>query len=178
MSLPLRVALVGMAVLALAACGRGEAPSEPPAAETGPGAPAALAGYSHRFETDVSGYFVPISEVRAGDRRLVHLFLAHERAFRAWEDGDRAAGAVPVTFVFEDGSRVVPDAYSATDGAVRVSGRHPQLGGVSFEGTLDAGVLAESRRALGGDRAPVLTGALRIGGRTYENQGFSWWSGD
>src|SRR5690606_25949975 len=102
---------VCVAVLAVTACGPEGERSQAPTAGADPTAPRALSGYSHRFETDVSGYFGPVSEVRAGDRRLVHLFLGHERAFRAWENGERA-GAAPVTLIFDDGSRLEPDSYS------------------------------------------------------------------
>lgn len=175
--------IIGAMVLALAGCERAAAPSgetEAPVRE--PGAPAALSGFTHHIERDVSGRYQPSTPVTAGDHRLQHLFIGQEHAFRVWERGGRGEGLAPLIFAFADADgivvRVRPSAYAVTDGAVRFSGAHPAVGPVTFEGDLDAGALAQSQRSLGGDGAPVLTGTLRVAGQTFETQSFSWRSGD
>ena len=175
--------ILGLTLLALAGCERPAAPpgeTEAPVRE--PGAPAALSGFTHHIERDLSGRYQPSTPVSAGGHQLQHLFIGQEHAFRAWERRGRADGLAPLVFVFTDNAgtivRVQPSAYAVTDGAVRFAGQDPDLGSVTFEGDLDAGVLAQSQRSLGGDGAPVLTGTLRVAGRTFETQSFSWRSGD
>ena len=64
-----------------------------------------------------------------------------------------------------------------TDTSVRFEGRSPELGVVSFEGRLDPGALATSRRNLG-DEGVVVTGTLTAGGETVRDVRLRWWMGD
>ena len=171
--------IAGALLLALAGCERAATPSETTETSADPDGPAALSGFAHRMEGDVSGTYGPVTPVRIEGQALQYLFIGQERDFRTWEDGEDQDGPPPVGFRFEPGAvRVAPSAYAVTDGALRFSGEHPTLGRITFEGDLDAGALAQSRRVLGGDGAPVLTGTLRVAGQTFENQSFSWRSGD
>ena len=185
-------ALLG--VFALAACDPAPEPADAPATAE-PGAPATLSGFTHAIEGDLSGYYMPVTGVEVGQYKLAHLFVGQAHEFDAWEKGDRSQTFAPVMFVFEDTSspmvsnelggeahslsvRVLPSAYAVTNGALRFAGSAPELGEVTFEGPIDAGALATARRNLGASEAPVLTGTLRVGGRTFEAQQFGWWVGD
>ena len=173
------------AVLGLASCDRGVSPSG--SAEPAPSA------FSHALTTDLSGYYLPVEPVRAGDWILHHVFIGQAPEFQAWEGGERSATFAPVMIQFEDvtspmvqtelgetrsrTARVLPAAYEVTDASVTFAGRSPELGEVRFEGRLDPGALATARRNLGGEDA-VLTGTLVAGGRTFPDVRLHWWMGD
>lgn len=167
-------------------------PATPPPAL----APPALDGFAHEAGADLFGYYFPVTEVRVGQHRLSHLFLGGEDEFRAWEAPRRRAEAfAPVMFQFDDTSsplvgnelggegysvteRVLPEAYAVSSGRVRFVGRHPTLGEVTFDGVLDEPGLAAAKAGHGASEAPVLTGMLIVGGRTFEGQSFRWFAGD
>ncbi len=175
---PLAVLVLAIAVTALTGC---ESPPSADPAPNGGERSAPSAAFSHAIEEDVSGYYRPVSSVMAGDYRLAHLFLGQAADFEAWEGGSKSRAHGPVMLEFADASgatvRVLPKAYSVGDGRVRFAGRHPDLGEVSFEGSLDAGALATAKRNLG-EEAPVVSGVLRVGGRSLGNQKFRWYGGD
>jgi hypothetical protein len=137
--------------------------------------------FTHDIEDDLSGYYRPVSAVTAGNYRLTHLFLGQTADFETWEGGAKSRAHGPVMFEFANAAgatvRVMPKAYAVGDGRVRFAGSHPDLGEVSFVGSLDAGALATAKRNLG-EEAPVLSGVLRIGGRSFGEQKFRWYGGD
>jgi hypothetical protein len=178
--------LIGLAVgiLLLASCNRPEAPAEPP--------PAAAA-FSHAISADLSGYYLPASEVRIGNWSFDHIFVGQAQDFRSWEGGSRSETFGPVMLQFEDvtspmvqteigetrsvSARVRPGAYSVTDTSLSFEGRSPELGRVRFEGTLDPAALATSRRNLG-DEGVVVTGQLTVGDAPAQTVQLRWWAGD
>lgn len=196
-----------LTALATAACGLVMAGcSDPePTAETALAVPPALAapplaaepltGLAHQTGADLYGFYFPVTEVAVGPLKLSHFYIAAERDFVAWEAVRRGPDAfAPVMFQFDDTTstlvgndlggqgysvteRVLPDAYVVSEGEVRFAGRHPQLGEVTFDGRLDAAGLAAAKAGQGSD-APVLTGVLVVGGRTFEGQSFRWYAGD
>lgn len=173
-------------VLTLAACERPSTPGE----ATGPAAPAAA--FSHAMEDDLSGFYLPVGEVRSGQWRLDHVFVGQAVDFAAWEAGRREGAFAPVMLEFVDDEsplvatelgevrsgrvRVLPTAYGVTDEIVRVSGRAEGLGDVSFDGRLDPDALGVSRRNLG-DEGVVLVGTLTVAGRA-QRVSLRWWAGD
>ncbi|MDO1558564.1 hypothetical protein Q0812_03875 [Brevundimonas sp. 2R-24] len=184
----------GLAALALAACEerRPPQPGETPAPEA-PRAPS-LNGFAYSASGDISGFFLPVSDVVIGDQALDHLFIGRASDFSDWQGGQRSDTFAPIMFEFEDRAselvtnemgqevrtnrpRVLPDAYAVSDDAIRFTGQHPTLGVVSFEGRLDTDALNQARRAIGSSQT-VLTGALRVGERTFEGQSFVWYGGD
>lgn len=180
--------LIGLAVgiLLLASCNRPEAPTEPP--------PTAAA-FSHAISADLSGYYLPASEVRIGNWSLDHIFVGQAQDFRSWEGGSRSETFGPVMLQFDDvtspmvadkfgdsvahivTARVLPAAYSVTDTSLSFEGRSPELGRVRFEGTLDPAALATSRRNLG-DEGVVVTGQLTVGDAPAQTVQLRWWAGD
>jgi hypothetical protein len=119
--------------------------------------------------------------VQTGDWALSHLFIGQDATFAAWEGGERIDGLAPVTLEFEHKGgaliRVMPVRYTVTDSLVRFEGRSSELGDVAFDGRLDPEALATARRNLG-DQGAVVTGTLKIGGRTISGVRFRWWAGD
>lgn len=173
-------------ILTLAACERPSAPGE-----AASGAPAATA-FSHAMEDDLSGFYLPVGEIRSGQWRLDHMFIGLADDFAAWEAGRREGAFAPVMLEFVDDesplvateqgevrsgrARVLPTAYEVTDEAVRFAGRAEGLGEVTFEGRLDPDALGVSRRNLG-DEGVVLAGMLTIDGRA-QRVSLRWWAGD
>jgi hypothetical protein len=177
-------AAVGVAALfAVASCDRPDAPG------AAPSAPA----FSHEMSSDLSGYYMPVSDVRVGNWSFHHVFVGQTDEFQAWEGGTRAETFGPVMLQFEDvtspmvateigearsvTARVLPTAYSVTDNRIRFEGRSPELGAVRFEGVLDPGALATSRRNLG-DEGVVVRGELKVGNAPARDVQLRWWMGD
>lgn len=170
-------------LLAVASCDR--------PADSGAAAP--TPAFSHGMSSDVSGYYMPVGEVRAGPWVFDHVFVGQAAEFQAWEAGDRAETFAPVMFQFDDvtspmvqteigeahsiTARVLPTRYSVTDTSISFEGRSPELGAVRFEGTLDSGALAIARRNLG-DEGVVVTGSLQVGDAPARNVQLRWWGGD
>ena len=170
--------LLAAALAGLAACDNFQAPASTGGGET----PAAVSkAFRHEISGDLSGYYIPATEVAIGKYRLTHLFLGQRADFSQWEGGGKSETFGPVMFEFADASgatvRVLPKAYLVEDGRVRFAGSSPELGEVSFEGALDQGALATARRNLG-EEAPVLSGTLRAGGQSFPGQKFRWYGGD
>jgi hypothetical protein len=179
--------LIGLAasLLILASCDRPEAPAEAPA-------PAATA-FSHSMSSDLSGYYMPASEVRIGKWSFDHVFVGQAQEFQAWEGGSRSGTFGPVMLQFDDvtspmvqteigearsiTARVLPTAYSVTDTRVRFAGHSAELGAVHFVGVLDPEALATSRRNLG-EEGVVLIGTLKVGDAPAEGIRLRWWGGD
>lgn len=179
-----------VALASLGACDRPGAPASAPS--DAPGEPASA--FSHAIDGDISGFYLPAETTVVQMYRLRYLALGQAPEFEAWEQGERNTTHAPVMLEFEDISspevsnelggtahsvwvRVLPTTYQVTNDEVRFTGTTAELGAISFEGRLDAGALATARRNLG-DEAPVLTGTLRVGSRTFPNQAFRWFGGD
>lgn len=180
--------LIGLAVglLVLASCDRPEAPAEAPA-------PAAATAFSHSMSADLSGYYMPASEVRIGKWSFDHVFVGQTQDFQAWEGETPGTTFAPVMLQFDDvtspmvqteigearsiTARVLPTAYSVSDTYINFQGRSPELGLVRFDGVLDPGALATSRRNLG-DEGVVVTGRLTVGDAPAQTVSLRWWGGD
>lgn len=180
-----RIATLAL-LLVLAACDRLEGAS---GRSEAPPAPV----FNHSMGSDLSGYYMPASEVRIGKWSFDHIFVGQAQDFQAWEGGSRSETFGPVMLQFDDvtspmvqteigearsiTARVLPTAYSVTDTSVSFEGTSPELGMVSFEGVLDPGALATSRRNLGNEGI-VVTGALTVGNTPARNVQLRWWGGD
>ena len=183
-----RSILLVASLLALAACDRPDAPTDAPSAP-----PAGATAFSYASTGDLSGYYMPASEVRLGKWSFDHIFVGQAAEFRAWTQGDRSATFAPVMLQFEDATspmvqtelgetrsvsaRVLPTRYAVSDERIEFEGTSAELGRVAFEGRLDPGALATSRRNLG-DEGVVVTGTLTAGGETVRDVRLRWWMGD
>jgi hypothetical protein len=183
--------IAAMAVLmTLAACDRpGERPEPPAGAPAGPAAPA----FRHEATTDLSGYYMPSSEVRIGKWGLNHIFVGQAAEFEAWTGAGPGATFAPVMLQFDDvtspmtptelgptrsvSARVLPTRYTVTDDRIVFEGRSAELGEVRFDGRIDQGALATARRNLGDDGTTV-TGTLTAAGETVRGLRLRWWMGD
>ena len=183
----MRIAPIAASALLLivASCDRPDASGEAP--------PPAAPAFSHSMSSDLSGYYMPASEVRIGKWSFDHIFVGQAQDFQAWEGGSRSETFGPVMLQFDDATspmvqteigeahsvnaRVLPTTYSVTDTSISFEGRSAELGAVRFEGALDPGALATSRRNLG-DEGVVVTGRLTVGDAPAQNVRLRWWGGD
>jgi len=175
-------------VLAVAACDRPTEPVDTLAAE-----PPAATAFSDASTGDLSGYYMPASDVRVGKWSLDHVFVGQAAEFRSWTGGERTTTFAPVMLQFDDvtspmvetelgearsvTARVLPTRYAVSDDRIMFEGTSAELGRVTFEGRLDQGALANSRRNLG-DEGAVLSGTLTAGGQTVRGVRLRWWMGD
>jgi len=182
-------------IFVLAGCENSGAPEKASAAPDYAASASAASGnaFVHSAEGDLSGYYMPVSEVAIGPLSLDHIFLGQAFEFEAWEDGEVNQTFAPVMLQFEDVSspmvatelgevhsvsvRVLPTTYSVTEDAIRFAGTSDELGAVSFNARLDQEALATARRNLG-DEGTVLSGTLTAGGRTFRDVRFRWYGGD
>lgn len=144
------------------------------------------------IDSDQSGYYLPVADGGEGGWVFHHLFLGQKPDFEAWEAGQRSGTFAPVMIEFENAAspmfqtelgesrsgrdRVLPTRYRVTNRKVEFEGRSAGLGIVRFEGDLDPGALAESKRNLGSEDA-VLTGTLTVGDQV-RRVSLRWWAGD
>jgi hypothetical protein len=182
------LAAAAITTVGLASCDRPTEPAAAPAA----GPPAATA-FSYASSGDLSGFYMPAGEVRIGKWSLDHVFVGQGAEFRSWTGGRRNATFAPVMLQFDDATspmvqtgigearsvtaRVLPTRYAVSDDRIAFEGTSAELGRVRFEGRLDQGALATSRRNLG-DEGVVLTGTLTAGGQTVRGVRLRWWMGD
>lgn len=175
------------ALMGVASCDRPDA--------TGDAPPATAPAFSHSMSSDLSGYYRPATEVQIGKWSLDRVFIGQAAEFSAWEAGRRSATFAPVMLQFEDTSspmvadkfggavahivtsRVLPTSYAVSETGIAFEGRSPELGRVRFEGEMDPGALATSRRNLG-DEGVVFTGALAVGDAAPQAVQLRWWMGD
>lgn len=172
-------------LLAIASCDR-------PAGSGNP-VPASAPTFGHSMDSDLSGYYLPMGDVRIGNWSFDHVFIGQASEFQGWEAGNRSEIFGPVMLQFNDISspmvqteigearsvtaRVLPAAYSVTDTRITFEGRSPELGAVRFDGVLDPEGLATARRNLG-DEGVVITGRLTVGKAPARDVQLRWWGGD
>jgi len=173
------------ALLLVASCDRPDTAGEAP--------PAAAPAFSHAMTSDLSGYYMPATDVRSGDWSLDHVFIGQAAEFQAWEAGERSGTFAPVMLQFEDvtspvvateigearsiTARVLPTTYTVTEDRVRFAGHSPELGAVHLVGVLDPDALATARRNLG-EEGVVLIGTLKVGDAPARAVRLRWWGGD
>jgi hypothetical protein len=158
---------------------------------------ALAADFSHDSAIDFSGSYHPRGTVKAGPFELVEIVLALPDDFKKWEaTRNRKTDEAPIGMVFHDLSGkhftdgagveeyanapvVAPSGYSIKGTTFSFRGNDKQLGLVTFTGTFDMKALKAT--AAGGDPAkiaPVLTGDLTVGGKTYKNIAFESYGDD
>lgn len=151
-----------------------------------------MAEFVSVIDSDASGYYLPVADGGEGGWVFHHLFLGQKADFEAWEEGQRSGTFAPVMIEFENTAspmvqtelgesrsgrdRVLPTHYRVTNRRVEFEGRSAGLGVVRFEGDLDPGALAESKRNLGSEDA-VLNGTLTVGDQV-RRVSLRWWAGD
>lgn len=183
--------LIGLAatVVVLSACDR---PAQPADSPTTPAAPAAR-DFSYAATTDLSGFYLPPEEVRIGKWSFDHVFVGQAAEFQAWTGAETETTFAPVMVAFSDATspmveselgesrsvtaRVLPTRYAVSDDRIVFEGTAPEVGAVRFEGRIDQGALATSRRNLG-DEGVVVTGTLTAAGHTVRDVKLRWWMGD
>lgn len=179
------------------------APAPPRAAviEAAPATPSvAITGFKHDPAYDVFGYYMPAVETKFGKWTLSNISIGTPDDLAKYEKGDRDPPEyAPVLIEFFDESspqvenelggsehtgqlRVLPAAYSIADGKVIFAGDDPQVGHVTFSGTLDVAAVkrASAAMASGGsaEDGPVLTGDLTVGDKIARHITFTWFGGD
>jgi hypothetical protein len=155
------------------------------------------ADFSHDSATDFSGTYHPRGTLKAGRFELFEIALAMPDDFKKWETGKtHKPEDSPIGMVFHDLSGkhftdgagveeyanspvVAASGYSIKGNTLSFRGNDKQLGLVTFTGTFD--MKAMKATAAGGDPAriaPVLTGDLTVGGKTYKNIRFESYGDD
>ncbi len=180
-----RLACLAAVLLGLAACDSG--------ADRGSAPAAPAESFAYNAAGDISGYYIPMDEARFDQWSLEHVFVGQAAEFEAWEGGERSPTFAPVMLTFDDVTspmtqtelgetrsvsvRVLPTVYAVDDVQLRFEGRSPELGRVIFDGRMDQGALATSRRNLG-DEGVVMTGSLKVGDAPPRAVRLRWWMGD
>ena len=180
-----RLACLAVLLLGLAACDGGTDRASAPATPA--------ESFAYNAAGDISGYYMPMDETRFGQWSFEHLFVGQSAEFGTWEGGERSPTFAPVMLVFDDVTspmvqtelgearsvsvRVLPTVYAVDDVRVRFEGRAAELGRVIFDGRMDQGALATSRRNLG-DEGVVMTGSLKVGDAAPRAVRLRWWMGD
>ena len=180
-----RLACLAAVALGLAACDGGTDRASAP--------PTPAESFAYNAAGDISGYYMPMEEARFDKWSFEHLFVGQAAEFEAWQGGERSQTFAPVMLVFEDATspmvqtelgesrsvsvRVLPTVYAVDDVQVRFEGQSPELGRVMFDGRMDQGALATSRRNLG-DEGVVMTGSLKVGDAPPRAIRLRWWMGD
>lgn len=181
-----RIALPLALVLGATACDRPTEPADAPAAPT-------ARAFSYASASDLSGFYLPSSEVRVGKWGLDHVFVGQAAEFREWTGVETETTFAPVMVEFSDATspmveselgesrsikaRVLPTSYAVSDDRIEFEGTSPATGAVRFEGRIDQGALATARRNLGDDGV-VVTGTLTAAGQTVRDVKLRWWMGD
>lgn len=177
------IVAVALAGVCLAGCDLANKPAQteadkPAATETKP----AETAFNHSQTQDLSGYYMPQSQVGPDDFQLITLFIGQAPEFQEWEEGKRSTTFGPIMMEFllpgETSERVLPDSYSISDGRVRMSGNSADYGRVSLDAQLDGGALSTARRNLGDSEAPTLVGTITIGDQTFSGVKFLYSAGD
>jgi len=195
----MRIVLGVLAVgLAVAAC-QPRTATEPVASEAAPAAAsdatATTPAFSHDPAVDAFGFYMPTSDIQVGNLRLDNIAVGTPDELREWEAGKRTETYAPVMMTFEDVTspmqsnemggeshsvqvRVLPVRYAVDGHTLSFAGKDAKLGDVLFQGSWD---MAAIKKAQGGEPAgdaPVLTGRLTAGGKTFEDARFTWFGGD
>lgn len=181
-----RLIVLAASLMILSACDRPGEPADAPAT------PAANA-FSYASTSDLSGFYLPPSPVRIGKWELDHIFVGQSAEFQAWRGAETETTFAPVMVEFSDATspmtetemgetrsikaRVLPTRYAVSDDRIEFEGTSPETGAVRFEGRIDQGALATSRRNLG-DEGVVVTGTLTAAGQTVRDVKLRWWMGD
>lgn len=196
----IRSLVLGLSAVALlvGACHRkAEAPAPGAAAPAAPMAatPAApAAGFAHAAGFDAAGFYTTQANIKAGSWRLAQMGVGAPSDFETWEKGDHSSTFGPILFEFEDEAsptqtgetgaethggriRVLPDSYAMDDQQMSFTGHDAKLGEVRFTGRFDKTALAEAK-AQGSGLMAVLTGTLKVGAKTYDRVGFTYFVGD
>jgi hypothetical protein len=140
---------------------------------------------------DIGGYFLPLTDIKAGTFRLECFMIDTPKDFESFEKtGATTSKTTPFLAAFEDLSspekqgdqgpyranspRVQSIRYVITRDRIEFVGLDPQIGAVHFTGMPDPMFLAGKSRQGGAD----LTGDLVIGDSAFRDLGFSYSVGD
>lgn len=195
----LAVGLSAVALLAAACHRKPETPAKPPPPATPASQPAPQTldqphNFSHEADFDAAGFYFTQSNIRSGAWRLARVGVGAPSDFETWEAGDRGSSFGPIVFEFEDAAspsqagetggeghsgsiRILPDAYVLNGQRLAFFGHDKTLGQVTFDGRLDKAALTEAK-ANGSSQTAVLTGTLKVGGKTYDKVSFTYFVGD
>lgn len=156
-----------------------------------------LKGFTHDNTQELFGYYMPKTEIRSGKFRLDTFSIGTLEELKAYESGkDRMATYAPVMFAFQDIAskplknemgdtyyanepRVLPVAYRIKGNTIAFMGRDPQVGTVTFAGTIDLKALkaAADGGTLSTDKV-IIKGDLTVAGKLYKGVEFTWFGGD
>ena len=159
--------------------------------------PQRIVGFTFSGKEDLSGYYMPKQEVRAGRYKLIMIGLGLPEDFADFQKGERWEGKwAPILLTFapvgskpkpgaeggvqwEGSFRVLPDSFRVTSTSIAFGGTEKRVGRVSFTGSINLAVLKSEKAAgPGGTGKVVLAGELSAAGKSQPALAFTWFGGD
>lgn len=156
-------------------------------------APSPTKLFVREVKSDIFGYLMPQSELRAGRFVFRNIALGSADEFKTYESGKNDIPTyAPFMLEFDDvtskqgtnelgqtyyenAPRVLPAFYVITAKSFAFWGTAKGIGDVSFRGMLD---LAAMKAAQDDPQKVVATGDLTFGGKTFKNVKLTWFGGD
>jgi hypothetical protein len=159
--------------------------------------PQKTVGFAFSGKEDLSGFYMPKQELRAGRYKLIMIGLGLPEDFADFLKGERWEGKwAPILLTFapvgskpkpgaeggvqwQGSFRVLPNSFHVTDNSLAFSGTEKKVGRVSFTGSINLAVLKSEKAAgPGGTNKVVLTGDLSAAGKSQPALAFTWFGGD
>ncbi len=198
-----RTASAIAALVLAAACSQGQEPAADPQGEAAmtnspdvePVAPAdEQPRFDWRGEIDAGGFYLPNTDVTAGDWKLAHIYVGHPMDMNPWMEAGADPAEAPVWMTFEhvdtayetnelgqeyavDSKRVRADAFTIGEGAFEFRASDDEIGDILVSGSLNPEYLHEAGGAPQGGGTAITAGA-EFGGERIRNLSFMHWLGD
>ncbi|MDO8290868.1 MAG: hypothetical protein Q7T44_16765 [Parvibaculum sp.] len=153
--------------------------------------------FTHQKKLDLSGFYMPVKEIRVGAYVLHHIAISTEGEFKAYEatkthtdpyapvmahldDTSSKTGTNELgQTYYEKSERLLPTSYAVSATKLAFTSTSKTLGAVTFTGKPDVKVIKAGKASLAHvTEKPALTGTLTIGKTTFKDAKFIWWGGE
>lgn len=158
---------------------------------------AGVPSFTHQKKADLSGFYMPQSEIRVGTVVLNHIAISTESEFKAYEaakthedpyapvmaqlddtSSKKGENELGQTY-YEKSERLLPTSYAVSTGKLAFTATSKTLGPVTFTGKPDMKVIKAGKASLSHvTETPALTGTLTIGTTVFKDVTFIWWGGE
>lgn len=160
-------------------------------------ADAAPKGFSHQKKLDLSGFYMPVKEIRVGSHVLTYIAIGAEGEFKTYEatkthtdpyapvmaqlddtSSKKGENELGQTY-YEKSERLLPTSYAVSAIKIAFTSTSTSLGPVTFSGRPDVKVIKAGKASLAHvTEKPALTGTLTIGETVFKDTKFIWWGGE